>query len=100
MEVWRASKILAPEVLDAYMSHNVLHKDRPAFFRYALGFVCLRAASVQDMSCLCHTAITELADRQGSFIKWAPFKAEPAKLCQAAQLASLIPSQQRIGANC
>lgn len=34
VEVWRASKILAPEVLDAYMSHTVLHQDRPAFFRY------------------------------------------------------------------
>ncbi|KAL3159539.1 hypothetical protein ABBQ38_009954 [Trebouxia sp. C0009 RCD-2024] len=33
VEVWRASKILAPEVLDGYISHTVLHKDRPAFFR-------------------------------------------------------------------
>lgn len=44
VEVWRASKILAPEVLDGYISHTVLHKDRPAFFRYSETVACLYKA--------------------------------------------------------
>lgn len=33
IEVWRASRILAPEVLEPYLAHNVPHADRAAFFR-------------------------------------------------------------------
>lgn len=43
VEVWRASKILAPEILDPYLSHTVSYQDRAAFFRSASA-IC--AASV------------------------------------------------------
>ncbi|KAL0036741.1 hypothetical protein WJX79_008135 [Trebouxia sp. C0005] len=33
VEVWRASRILAPEILDPYLSHTIPHQDRAAFFR-------------------------------------------------------------------
>ncbi|KAL0031129.1 hypothetical protein WJX77_005072 [Trebouxia sp. C0004] len=33
VEVWRASRILAPEILDPYLSHTIPHQDRAAFLR-------------------------------------------------------------------
>lgn len=38
VEVWRASKILAPEVLDAFLSHTVSYQDRAAFLRCASAY--------------------------------------------------------------
>lgn len=56
VEVWRASKILAPEVLDAYMSHTVHHKDRPAFFRYNRRS-CLHSQGWHTLARMCTAAV-------------------------------------------